>query len=207
MHTHTYPQEYTSMTPPKHADQRLLRLTIYTQICIHIHIHMYIHAQVYIYKYACIYIHIYMSVHIHTCSYIHTHVQHVHMHARKHVWNDCAAGTAREARLDAKKFRPSPCPLQSGGGLPFVAGSPIAHGERQISAEQPRPTAAHRTITTARRPDHIRLSALMYATITILCLQCAVCKSGSVTEALLTLSEASLTVSLTHSTDRNWAHH
>jgi len=26
---------------------------------------------------------------------------------------------------------------------------------------QPQPTAAHRTITTARRPDHIRLSALV----------------------------------------------
>ena len=87
MHTHTYPQEYTctSMTPFKHAEERLLRLTIYAQICIHIHIHMYIHAYVFIYIYACIYIHMYMSVHIHTCIYIHTHVQHVHMHARKHV--------------------------------------------------------------------------------------------------------------------------
>ena len=35
------------------------------------------------------------------------------------------------------------------------------HEERRISAEQPQPTAAHRTITTARRPDHIRLSALV----------------------------------------------
>jgi len=34
------------------------------------------------------------------------------------------------------------------------------HEERQISAEQPQPTAAHRTMTTARHPDHIRLSAL-----------------------------------------------
>jgi len=35
------------------------------------------------------------------------------------------------------------------------------HEERRISAEQPQPTAAHHTITTARRPDHISLSALV----------------------------------------------
>jgi len=33
--------------------------------------------------------------------------------------------------------------------------------EQRISAEQPQPTAAHHTITTARRPDHIHLFALM----------------------------------------------
>jgi len=43
-----------------------------------------------------------------------------------------------------------------------VASSPIArHEERRISTEQPQPTAAHRTITTARCPDYIRLSALV----------------------------------------------
>ena len=43
-----------------------------------------------------------------------------------------------------------------------MTNSPIArHEERQISTEQPQSTAAHRTITTARRPDHIRLSALV----------------------------------------------
>ena len=45
-----------------------------------------------------------------------------------------------------------------------MASSPIArHEERRISAEQPQPTAAHRTITTARRPDHICLSALVWS--------------------------------------------
>jgi len=78
--------------------------------------------------YTCIYIDIYMSVHIHKFTYIivYTHVQHVHMHACKHVWNDGEAATAREAPLDVKKLHPSPCPLQSGGGSPFVASSPIA---------------------------------------------------------------------------------
>ena len=81
MHTHTYPQEYTctSMTPSKHAEEQLLRLTICAQICIHIHIHMYIHAYVYIYIYTCIYIHICMSVRMHTCTYIHTHVQYMYI--------------------------------------------------------------------------------------------------------------------------------
>jgi len=114
------------MTPSKHAEERLVRLKICAQICIHINIHMYIHAYLYIYIYTCIYIHMYMSLHIHTCTNIHTHVQHVHMHACKHVWKDGTVATAREAWLDAKKLCPSPCPLQSGGGSPSVASSPIA---------------------------------------------------------------------------------
>ena len=73
---------------------------------------------------------------------------------------DGAAATAREAQLDAKKLCPSPCPLQSGGGYPsWPAPQSPVHEKRWISAEQPQPTAAHRTITTAHRPDHIRLSA------------------------------------------------
>jgi len=35
------------------------------------------------------------------------------------------------------------------------------HEERRVSAEQPQPTASHRTVTTARRPDRICLSALV----------------------------------------------
>jgi len=80
----------------------------------------------------------------------------------KHVWNDGAGSTARETQLDAKKLCPSPCPLQSGGGYPsWPAAQLPVHEERRISAEQPQPTAAHHTIRTARRPDHIRLSALV----------------------------------------------
>jgi len=155
MHTHAYPQEYTcaSMTLSKHAEERLLRFTIYAQICIHIDKHMYIHAYVYIYIYTCICIHVYMSRHIHTCTYMHTHIQHVHMHAHKHVWNDGAAATVREARLDAKKLCPSPCPLQSGGELPSVASSPIA---------RPRGTTDQRwttTVTTNNSSSHHHESA------------------------------------------------
>ena len=116
MHTHTYPQEctYASMTPSKHADERLLRLTIYTQICIHIHIHMYIHAYAYSYIYACIYLHIYMFAHTHTVAYAytHTHIQHVHMHAHKHAWNHMITTALQrlceKPNLMPRKLRTSP---------------------------------------------------------------------------------------------------
>ena len=42
-----------------------------------------------------------MSAHIHTYTYVHTHIQNVHMHARKHAWNNGTVATAREADLDA----------------------------------------------------------------------------------------------------------
>jgi len=53
----------------QHAEAPLLRLTIYAQIFIRIHIHTYIRAYIYIYMYTCIYIYIYMSVHIRTYTY------------------------------------------------------------------------------------------------------------------------------------------
>ena len=55
-----------------------------------------------------------------------------------------------------------PVRCNSEGDYPsWPAAQLPVHEERRISAEQPQPTAAHRTITTARRPDHIRLSALV----------------------------------------------
>ena len=103
MHTHTHAQEYTcaSMTLPKHAKQQLLSLKIHAQICMNIHINMYIHARVYLYIYACIYIHICMFIHTHTYTHIRTHIQHVHIHTRKHAWNDSSAAIARGADADA----------------------------------------------------------------------------------------------------------
>ena len=62
----------------QHAVAQLLRFTIYA------HTHVYIHA----YVYTCIYIHIYMFVHTYTYNNIYTHIQHVHIQARKHAWND-----------------------------------------------------------------------------------------------------------------------
>jgi len=120
----------------------------------------------YKYIHTCICIHISCPhTYTHTHIYTHAYKMYIWTHA-KHIWNNGAAGTAREAQLDAKKLCPSPCPLQSGGGYPSwpAPQSPVHEKRReqpQPTAEQPQPTAAHRTITTARRPDHIRLSALV----------------------------------------------
>ena len=65
MHTHTYTHEYTcsSMTLLKHAEEWLLKLKIYAQTYIHIHIY----ACVYPYIYTCRYIHVYMYVYTCLC--------------------------------------------------------------------------------------------------------------------------------------------
>ena len=86
-HTHTYLKENTcaSVTPSKHTEERLLRLTIYAQICIHIHIHMYIHA--YKHVYTCIRIHIHIHMHIYT--YIHAST-HTYIHIYTHTRTTCA---------------------------------------------------------------------------------------------------------------------
>jgi len=135
-----------------HANASLLRLTINAQICIHIQIHMYINAYVYMFIYTCIYMHIYMFVHIHTCTSIHTHIQHVYMHTRKHTWKDGVAATAREAWLEARKLRPSPCPLQSKRELPSVTSSPNACSRGT--------TDKRRTTTTDCSSSHHHDSAL-----------------------------------------------
>ena len=117
----------------------------------------------YKYIHTCIYIHISCPrTYTHTHIYTHAYKMYIWTHA-KHVWNDGAAATAREDQLDAKKLCPAPCPLQFGGGYPSwpAPQSPVHEEWCRISSEQPQPTAAHRTITTARRPDRIRLSALV----------------------------------------------
>jgi len=81
---------------------------IYTCIYIHACTYTYTHADIYIYacSYTHIHTHIYthaykmyictlcMFIHTHTYTHVHTHIQDVHMHARKHAWNDGAAATA-----------------------------------------------------------------------------------------------------------------
>jgi len=126
----------------------------------HTHTHVYKHIHIHIHTHMHIHIYIYMSAHIHTYTYIHTHIQNVHMNARKarlrrRRSSDCAGSPT--SRQEALPFSLS---AEFRRGIPFMASSPV-HEERRISAEQPQPTAAHRTITTARRPDHICLSALV----------------------------------------------
>ena len=130
IHMHTNTHAHAWHCP--HAEALILRPTIYPQICIHIHIHMYINTYIYIYIHDCIYTHIYMSAHMHTYTYIHAHIQKLHMHARKHAWNDGTAATAREARLDTKKLRPSP-PRENRnpeGGHPPQRAVQLSHSRR-----------------------------------------------------------------------------
>ena len=123
IHTYAYAYIYrqTRMriddTAP-HANTSLLRLTIYAQICIHIHIHMYIHAYVYVEIYTSIYVHTYMFVHIHTYTYIHTHIRHVHMHTRKPAWNDGVAATAPDLKSGSSTLLPVRCNPE-GSHLPW----------------------------------------------------------------------------------------
>ena len=64
----------------------------------------------YKYIHTCIYIHISCPhTYTHTYIYTHTYKMYIWTHA-KHVWNDGAAATAREAQLDTKKLCPSDCP-------------------------------------------------------------------------------------------------
>jgi len=129
-----------------HAEALILRLAIYTQIYIHIHIHMCVNAYIYIYIHTCTYIHIY--VHTYTLTHIYTSAYKMYRwtHA-KHVWNDGAAATAREAQLDAKKLCPSPCPL----GIPLVASSQITRPRGM--------TKKRRTTTTNSSSSHHHDSA------------------------------------------------
>jgi len=155
MHTPKYAHEHTctSMTPPN--TPKLLRLTIYAQICVHIHVYMprYIHAYVYIYIYTSIYIQICMSIHIHTYAYMHTHIQHVHLHARKHAWNDGAAATAREAWLHVIKLRTSP-PRENSN----LEGDHFAWPAAQLTRSRGT-TGKYRTITTNSSSSHHHDSA------------------------------------------------
>ena len=160
MHTHTYVHEHTcaSITPSTRWSTDTETHNLCTNM--HTHTHVYKRIDVPIHTHMHIYTYI-MSAHIYTNAYIHTpYKMYIWTHA-KDVWNDGAAATA-EAQLDDKKLCPSPCPLQSGGRYPsWPAPQSPVHEKRRISAEQLQPTAAHRTIMTARRPDHIHLSALV----------------------------------------------
>jgi len=93
------------------------------------------------YIHTCIYIHISCPhTYTHTHIYTHAYKKYIWTHA-KHVWNDGAAATAREAQLDAKKLYPSPCPhhdstLSRPHPLICTSAEPIhpVHCSRQLPA-------------------------------------------------------------------------
>ena len=115
----------------------------------------------YTYTYTHAHIHIYMFAHIHTYTYIHTHTKCIYARTQARL-------KRRRGRLRGKPdltprssaLLPVRCNLEGDYSSWPAAQLPV-HEEQRISAEQPQPTAAHHTITTARRPDHIRLSALV----------------------------------------------
>jgi len=80
---HMYTNTHAHPLHRPHAEALILRPTIYTQICIQIHIHTCINAYIYIYIHTCTYVYIFMSAHIHTYTYINTRIRNVHMNARK----------------------------------------------------------------------------------------------------------------------------
>jgi len=107
MHTHTYPQEYTCTSAWHHpntlkngywlGDSKSMDKNSYT----YIYICIYMHALTYTYTHADIYIYACSYTHIHTHIYTHTYNMYLHVH--KYAWNDGAAATAWEARLDATR--------------------------------------------------------------------------------------------------------
>jgi len=115
--THTAAYALVPRTPvlkcTQHPLQKNAHTYIHTHICIRIHMHKnihahlwhcsntHIHAGVYPFMYKCRYIHICMFIHTHAYTNIRTHIHHVHLHTRKHAWNDSAAATVRGADTDA----------------------------------------------------------------------------------------------------------
>ena len=84
VYIHTYAHAYICTQTPmrihdttQHAKASLLRITIYTQICVHTRMHMYIHVYiiVYIQIHSCIHIYVRTNTYIHkyTYTYICTH--------------------------------------------------------------------------------------------------------------------------------------
>jgi len=161
---HMYANTHAHALHRPHAEALILRLTIYAQIRIHIHIHMCINAYIYRYIHTCTCIYIYTCPH----TYTHTHISHMHTKCTYERTQSTSETTVRQHCAGSPNWHQEAQPFSLSTairrGIPFVASSPIAlpvHEEQRISAEQPQPTAAHHTITTARCPDHIRLSALV----------------------------------------------
>jgi len=109
----------------------------------------------YKYIHTCIYIHI-SCLHTYTQTHIYTHV---YTYERMQSMSEMMA----RQRLRGKTNLTPRCSVLlpvcwNPEGDTLVVSSPIARNEeRRISAEQPQPTV----VPTARRPDHIRLSALV----------------------------------------------
>jgi len=122
------------------------------------------------------YIHAYVYIYIHTCKYIHSTCLYIYIHARTYTHtydmyicpHASTPGTTAWQRLREKPdLNPGSSTLlpvrcnPEGSHLPWPAAQLLVLEERRISVEQPQPTAAHHTITTARHPDYTRSSVLV----------------------------------------------
>ena len=135
------------------------------------------HKYAYTYIYTCMYMHAYTLTYTHAYIYIYT-CQYTYTHAHKytHTYNMyiCTHASKSETMTRQRLRRKPNLTPQSSTLLPVrcnlegenpsrpAAQLPV-HEEQRISAEQSQPTAAasHHTITTARRPDYNRSSALV----------------------------------------------
>jgi len=149
MHTHIHTNAYAHVCTDRKSLQQRLNVSsniidAHTHPCAYARMHTHIHicAQ----PAASVFVDVYIGVKIHLCN--------IHTCPCTSAQNTCKV----HVTLTAKK-----CTYTWGGYPSWSAAQSPVHEERRISAEQPQPTAAHRTITTARCPDHIRLSALVWS--------------------------------------------
>jgi len=119
------------------------------------------HTYTYTYTHAYIYICTCLYIYIHTRTYTHTYNMYICTHA------STPGTTAWQQLRDKPDLKPGSSTLlpvrcnPEGSHLPWPAAQLLVLEERQISVEQPQPTAAHHTITTARHPDYTGSSILV----------------------------------------------
>ena len=120
------------------------------------------HTYTYTYTHAYIYICTCLNIYIHTHIYTNTYDMHICTYAS-------TPGTTTWQRLrekpDLEPGSSTLLPVRCNPDLEWPAAQLLVLEEQRISVEQPQPTAAHHTITTARHPDYTRLSALVWGPI------------------------------------------
>ena len=121
----------------------------------HMYTYTYTHAYTYIYTCPYTYIHIHKYIHIFN-MYICTHASTPGTTAQQQLHEKPDLTPRNSALLLLVRTE-----IQRGVTRRSEQFSCPIHEERRVSEEQPQLTAVHRTITTARRLDHIYFSALV----------------------------------------------
>jgi len=167
MHTHTYTHEHAcaSMTLPntlthRYWDSQSIPKHTYTYIytCMYIHAYVYTLIHIHIQIYTCI--HVRTHTYIHICTHTHTTCTYARTQARleRQRSSDCARSLTW--RQEAPPFSLSAA-IRRGVTLRGQQPNCPTHKEQRIGAQQPQPTEAHHTITTARLQDCTRSSVLV----------------------------------------------